>query len=150
MGPARCWRNITNLRVTCIGLGGAEGVGGLILTKWEGGGRNSYYKNRRHHYERLKCWLRPSVVAYSIPLYHSKLKTLVFLSFQDNCPFTPNSDQKDSDWDRIGDECDSCPLTENANQEAICLDDRDYDGEHITWTFYFGRIIFGHFLSHFG
>ena len=53
--------------------------------------------------------------------------------FQDNCPFTPNPDQKDSDRDRIGDECDSCPFTENSNQEAICLDDRDYDGE---WTSY--------------
>lgn len=53
--------------------------------------------------------------------------------FQDNCPFTPNPDQKDSDRDRIGDECDSCPFPENANQEAICLDDRDYDGECTTY-----------------
>ena len=79
----------------------------------------------------------------------------LFVLFQDNCPFTPNPDQKDSDRDRIGDECDSCPFTENANQEAICLDDRDYDGQ---WTSYknVGLFLlnvlskFGHLLSHFG
>lgn len=54
----------------------------------------------------------------------SRLKnSFFFVSFQDNCPFTPNPDQKDSDRDRIGDECDSCPFTENANQE-----DSDHDG----------------------
>ena len=41
-------------------------------------------------------------------------------------------------------------LTENANQEAICLDDRDNDGEYIKRSFYFGRIIFGQVLSPFG
>ncbi|XP_078368454.1 cartilage oligomeric matrix protein-like isoform X2 [Oculina patagonica] len=46
----------------------------------------------------------------------------------DNCPFTPNPDQRDTDRDWIGDECDNCPFTENTNQEAICLVDRDNDG----------------------
>lgn len=57
-----------------------------------------------------------------------------FVLFQDNCPFTPNPDQKDSDRDRIGDECDNCPFTENTNQEGICPDDTDYDGEYRSST----------------
>ena len=36
---------------------------------------------------------------------------------------TPNTDQKDTDWDRRGDECDNCPKLFNPSQR-----DEDRDG----------------------
>jgi hypothetical protein len=38
------------------------------------------------------------------------------LDFEDNCPMTPNPDQKDSDGDGVGDACDNCPFVPNPDQ----------------------------------
>lgn len=34
----------------------------------------------------------------------------------DNCPKSPNPDQRDTDRDGLGDVCDNCPHVANANQ----------------------------------
>src|SRR2546422_3240610 len=44
----------------------------------------------------------------------------------DNCPGTPNADQKDTDGDLVGDACDNCPTVRNTNQSDI---DRDGIGD---------------------
>jgi hypothetical protein len=41
----------------------------------------------------------------------------------DNCPNSPNADQADTDHDGVGDVCDNCPSTPNADQA-----DSDHDG----------------------
>jgi syndecan 4 len=38
------------------------------------------------------------------------------LNSRDNCPKTPNPDQRDSDGGGLGDACDNCPNTPNPNQ----------------------------------
>ena len=58
------------------------------------------------------------------------------LNGSDNCPNTPNTDQKDSDGDGRGDVCDNCPFVSNANQNNTdgdslgnaCDPDDDNDG----------------------
>lgn len=37
-------------------------------------------------------------------------------SIFDNCPLVPNRNQKDGDGDNVGDLCDNCPATSNADQ----------------------------------
>ncbi len=51
------------------------------------------------------------------------------ISLGDNCPFTHNPDQTDSDADGVGDVCDNCPTNYNPNQQIeTWYHDEDGDG----------------------
>ena len=64
--------------------------------------------------------------------------------FQDNCVFTYNPDQKDSDGDSRGDACDNCPFESNYNQldsnsdgtGDACTKDADGDGKEYVFFFH--------------
>ena len=53
------------------------------------------------------------------------------LNEQDNCQYVYNVDQRDTDMDGVGDQCDNCPLEHNPDQvgellseslgEVLCL-----------------------------
>lgn len=54
---------------------------------------------------------------------------------QDNCPFTPNNDQKDDDDDSVGNACNNCSDVKNSDQRDLDGDgngdgcDNDIDGD---------------------
>ena len=81
----------------------------------------------------IKLWLS-SYFALFHPCFDHH--TTVWLeSFQDNCPYIPNANQLDSDWDLDGDVCDNCKLFRNTNQADLDVDgigdvcDQDLDGD---------------------
>jgi len=61
------------------------------------------------------------------------------LNLTDNCWLIYNSNQLDSDNDKVGDVCDNCPMNWNFNQEDIdddgegdaCDNDLDNDGKFL-------------------
>ena len=57
------------------------------------------------------------------PDYNSDFDSDGVLNFEDNCPFESNPDQKDSDQDAIGDECDAAKFMNNKDKI-----DLDFDG----------------------
>lgn len=58
------------------------------------------------------------------------------LPIQDNCIYVFNPQQRDSDYDGLGNECDNCPTIANVDQKDtdwdgtgdMCDSDRDGDG----------------------
>nr|XP_019592300.1 PREDICTED: cartilage oligomeric matrix protein [Rhinolophus sinicus] len=74
----------------------------------------------------------PILGSCPVPLLPEGIRNAV-----DNCPRVPNSDQKDSDGDRVGDVCDNCPQKSNPDQGDVdhdfvgdaCDNDQDQDGD---------------------
>ena len=74
----------------------------------------------------------------------SLLNTFWFV--QDNCPLVPNTDQRNSDTDSLGDACDNCDSAPNFGQSNVDRDeygdacDLDLDGDgndccrHVEYT----------------
>jgi C1A family cysteine protease len=69
----------------------------------------------------------------------------------DNCPYSPNYDQKDSDGDGLGDVCDICPFDKNNDEDkdGVCgdvdncpttpnPDQTDNEGPFAYWRFDYG------------
>lgn len=64
---------------------------------------------------------------------------MILFVFQDNCRYVANSNQENSDSDRLGDVCDNCLFISNMEQTDTdgdgvgdaCDDDIDDDGKKI-------------------
>ena len=59
-------------------------------------------------------------------IIRSTFLNLCAVDTYDNCPKIPNSDQRDSDGDGVGDACDNCVYAVNPKQENA---DRDHTGD---------------------
>jgi hypothetical protein len=51
------------------------------------------------------------------------------LNLNDNCPLTPNPDQRDSDGDQVGDACDNCPKVASPLETEQKDSDKDGVGD---------------------
>ena len=85
-------------------------------SKW----RNKAYPIADFDDDGIYDWVSPQAVAcYGSIVPNNYSET----NGADNCPFTQNPNQEDTDGDVVGDTCDNCPSIANANQA-----DSDFDG----------------------
>lgn len=52
-------------------------------------------------------------------MLHLCFNLIGILNEKDNCPYVYNVDQRDSDFDGVGDHCDNCPLEHNPDQVTM-------------------------------
>lgn len=66
------------------------------------------------------CWLLVCRLAETpeteMPTLLGRLHSAGILNERDNCQYVYNVDQKDTDMDGVGDQCDNCPLEHNPDQ----------------------------------
>lgn len=67
------------------------------------------------------------------------------LNDRDNCPLVYNTDQRDTDMDGVGDQCDNCPLLHNPLQvpdthkhthmlKSARMSSEESRGKHLVWS----------------